>query len=238
MEQKQINNNDFIPKEKNFTLNNFLSKLNKTETTRFGNYSVNFKEMFKNEKEYKDYFKKHVSLFNDDPIFEGKKLSNESSFQSQKYLDNFDEKTLFYIFYYMPRDTMQLFAGANLYKKGWVFNHKNQIWFKKNKDGEKWIYFNPLEWKKNEYNFGPVDLQHFMHEEEAYAYLKIFERGHKNKKKQGHKSGNNNSKTSNNNHSNSSQNNNVGNANQKNEQKDNNNNNNSTNNNNNNNANP
>ena len=208
MEQKQINNNDFIPKEKNFTLNNFLSKLNKTETTRFGNYSVNFKEMFKNEKEYKDYFKKHVSLFNDDPIFEGKKLSNESSFQSQKYLDNFDEKTLFYIFYYMTRDVLQLFAGLHLYKKGWIYNYKYQIWFRKIKDSEKWEFFNPLEWKKNEFIFGQVEQQYFLSEEDAKYYIKQYEteiNKKDNKKKQGQKGNNNN---------NSGQGNNAGNNNQ------------------------
>ena len=201
MEQKQINNNDFIPKEKNFTLNNFLSKLNKTETTRFGNYSVNFKEMFKNEKEYKDYFKKHVSLFNDDPIIEGKKLINESSFQSQKYLDNFDEKTLFYIFYYMTRDVLQLFAGLYLYKKGWIYNYKYQIWFRKIKDSEKWEFFNPLEWKKNEFIFGQVEQQYFLSEEDAKYYIKQYEteiNKKDNKKKQGQKGNNNNSGQANN----------------------------------------
>ena len=201
MEQKQINNNDFIPKEKNFTLNNFLSKLNKTETTRFGNYSVNFKEMFKNKNEYKDYFKKHVSLFNDDPIFEGKKLINESSFQSQKYLDNFDEKTLFYIFYYMTRDVLQLFAGLHLYKKGWIYNYKYQIWFRKIKDSEKWEFFNPLEWKKNEFIFGQVEQQYFLSEEDAKYYIKQYEteiNKKDNKKKQGQKGNNNNSGQANN----------------------------------------
>ena len=201
MEQKQINNNDFIPKEKNFTLNNFLSKLNKTETTRFGNYSVNFKEMFKKENEYKDYFKKHVSLFNDDPIFEGKKLINDSSFQSQKYLDNFDEKTLFYIFYYMTRDVLQLFAGLHLYKKGWIYNYKYQIWFRKIKDSEKWEFFNPLEWKKNEFIFGQVEQQYFLSEEDAKYYIKQYEteiNKKDNKKKQGQKGNNNNSGQANN----------------------------------------
>ena len=237
MEQNPQNNNNNTPQKENpYTLSNLFNKLNKAENPTFGTYVVNFNEIVPNEEESKDYFKNHVSLFNDDPAIKEKIMTSSTTFILPKYFENFDEKTLFYIFYYMPRDTMQLFAGANLYKKGWVFNHKNQIWFKKNKDSEKWIYFNPLEWKKNEYNFGPVDLQHFMHEEEAYAYLKIFERGHKNKKKQGHKSGNNNSNKNNNNHSNSSQNANVGNQNQKNEQKDNNSNNNNNNNNNNANA--
>ena len=31
-------------------------------------------------------------------------------------MDNFDVKTLFYIFYYMPRDSLQLYAADHLYK--------------------------------------------------------------------------------------------------------------------------
>ena len=200
MEQNQINNNEFIPKEKNFTLNNFLSKLNRTETTRFGNYYVNFKDMFKNEEEYKDYFKKHISLFNDDPIIKGKKIINDNSFQSQKYLDNFDEKTLFYIFYYMTRDVLQLFAGVHLYKKGWIYNYKYQIWFKKIKDSEKWEFFNPLEWKKSEFIFGQVDQQYFLAEEDAKYYVKQHEieiNKKENKKKQGQKGNNNSGQTNN-----------------------------------------
>ena len=207
MEQKENNSNDFIPKEKNYTLNNFLAKLNKTETTKFGNYYVNFKEMFKNEDDYKDYFKKHVSLFNDDPINKEKKVSTVNSFLLPKFFDNFDEKTLFYIFYYMARDALQLYAGGHLYKKGWIYNYKYQIWFKKIKDSEKWEFFNPLEWKKNEFVFGQVEQQYFLSEEDAKNYLEQYEEELKkeNKKKQGQKGGNN---------SNSGKSNNTGNNNQ------------------------
>ena len=194
MEQKQINSNDFTSKERNYNLNNLLSKLNKTETTTFGNYSVNFKELFKNEEDYKDYFKKHVSLFNDDPINKEKKISVVNSFLVPKFFDNFDEKTLFYIFYYMTRDALQLYAGVHLYKKGWIYNYQYQIWFKKTKDnGDKWEFFNPLEWKKNEFIYGEVDQQHFLSEEDAKSYLKLYEAEFKkeNKKKQGQKSSNN-----------------------------------------------
>lgn len=128
----------------------------------------------------------------------------------------------------MSRDTLQLFAGYNLYKKGWLYNYKNQIWFKNNKESEKWIYFNPLEWKKNEFVFGPVDTNHFLPEEEVKSYLKQLEKekSKENKKKQGHKSGSNNHV---NNAQNAQMNNNINNSgnnnpnnNQKNEQKNNN----------------
>ena len=165
MEQKQMSSGSFNPKEKNCTLESLISKLNKTEPSTFGNYYVNFNEMFQKEEDYKDYLKKHVSLFNDDLVNKEKYNGAVNSFLQPKFFDNFHESTLFYIFYYLTRDTLQLFAGVHLYKKGWKYNSVYQIWFKqsKDKDGkEKWEFFNPLEWKKNEYIYGPVDTQNFL----------------------------------------------------------------------------
>ena len=192
MDQKQINPNNYSQKEKSCTLQNFINKLNKAEPSTFGNYYVNFNEMFQKEEDYKDYFKKHVSLFNDDLVNKDKYTGPINSFLKPKFFDNFHESTLFYIFYYLTRDTLQLFAGQHLYKKGWKYNYKFQIWFKqlKDKDGnEKWEFFNPLEWKKNDYIFGPVDTQHFLTEDEAKQYLKQFESDNnkKDKRKQGQK---------------------------------------------------
>ena len=201
MEQKPINTNNYNQKEKNCTLQNLISKINKTEPSTFGNYYVNFNEMFQKEEDYKDYFKKHVSLFNDDLVNKDKYTGTINSFLQPKFFDNFHESTLFYIFYYLTRDTLQLFAGQHLYKKGWKYNYKFQIWFKqlKDKDGnEKWEFFNPLEWKKNDYIFGPVDTQHFLTEEEAKNYLRQFENDNnkKDKKKQGQKSSSSSSSSS------------------------------------------
>ena len=203
MEQKPINTNNYNQKEKNCTLQNLISKINKTEPSTFGNYYVNFNEMFQKEEDYKDYFIKHVSLFNDDLVNKDKYTGTINSFLQPKFFDNFHESTLFYIFYYLTRDTLQLFAGQHLYKKGWKYNYKFQIWFKqlKDKDGnEKWEFFNPLEWKKNDYIFGPVDTQHFLTEEEAKQYLKQFESDNnkKDKRKQ-HKSNSSTSSGANNN---------------------------------------
>ncbi len=213
MDQKQMGGSGFNPKEKNCTLQSLISKLNKTEPSTFGNYYVNFNEMFKNEENYKDYFKKHVSSFNDDLVNREKYSGPVTSFLQPKYFDNFHESTLFYIFYYLTRDALQLFAGVQLYKKGWKYNHKYQIWFKqtKDKDGnEKWEFFNPLEWKKNDFIYGPVDTHSFLTEEEAKNYLKQYENDNnkKDKKKQGQKNSSSSSSSSS-----SGQNNNVGNNN-------------------------
>ena len=132
MEQNPQNNINPPQKENSYTLSNLFAKLNKAEQQTFGNYVVNFNEICPSEEESKDYFKNHVSLFNNDPAIKEKIMSSSNTFILPKYFENFDEKTMFYIFYFMPRDTMQLFAAASLYKKGWVYNYKNQIWFKKN----------------------------------------------------------------------------------------------------------
>ena len=187
MEQRQQNTNNNNPKENIHTLRHLFAKLDKQEVTNFGNYCVNFNEMFPKEEESKDYFKNHVSLFNDNPVHNEPLMGASINFVLPKYFDNFEEKTLFYIFYFMPRDTLQLHAGYNLFRKGWLYNYKFQIWFKKNKEIDKWIYFNPLEWKKNEYNFGPIDTQHFLQEEEYRLYIDP-----KDKKKKVHRSGANN----------------------------------------------
>ena len=136
--QKQILNNNINPKEKTGTLQNLISKLSKNEPTTFGNYYVDFNEMFKKEEDYKDYLKKHVSLFNDDLIDREKYKGPSSNYYLKKeFFENFQENTLFYIFYYLTRDTLQLFAGEQLYKRGWLYHPKYKIWFKKLKDKKK-----------------------------------------------------------------------------------------------------
>ena len=204
MDQKQMSSGSMSGKEKNCTLQSLISKINKTEPSTFGNYYVNFNEMFQKEDDYKDYLKKHVSLFNDDLVNKEKYTGAAvTSFLQPNFFQNFEESTLFYIFYYLTRDTLQLFAGVNLYKKGWKYNHKYQIWFKQSKDkdgNEKWEFFNPLEWKKNDYIYGPVDTQNFLTEDEAKQYLKQFENDNnkKDKRKQGQKSGSSSSGQNNN----------------------------------------
>ena len=67
--------------------------------------------------------KKNVSLFNNDTI-EKKQIKNANSnfFLKPQYFGKFSNETLFYIFYYMPKDTLQLLAAEELYKRKWRYN--------------------------------------------------------------------------------------------------------------------
>ena len=163
-------------KEKAYTLQNFFNRLNKTESITFGNYYVNFNEMFKNESYYKDYLKTRVSLFNDDLVEKKKMNINTDSFLKPQYFQKFSDETLFYIFYYMTRDILQLYAAEQLCKNGWRYHINSQIWFKPNKDEAKgenfYQYFNPLDWEINPYVFGNVESKEFLSEEEVQTYVK------------------------------------------------------------------
>ena len=208
MEQKSINNtSSFNPKEKSYTLQNLIAKLNKTEPSTFGNYYVNFNEMFQKEEDYKDYMKKHVSLFNDDLVNKDKYEVPMESFFYKRYIEKFHDTTLFYFFYYLTRDTLQLLAAEQLYKRGWKYHSSYQIWFKpnKNEEGKEILeYFNPLEWTNNEYIYGKIEPSCYLDEEEVKKYSKMSdnESNKKDKKvKQAQKgsSGNNNDAKSGNN---------------------------------------
>ena len=189
MEHKNKNSS----KEKNYTIYNLFSKLNKSESQIYGNYYLDYNEIFPKEEDYKDYFKKHVSLFNDDPVEKGENFGvSTNNFVLPKFFDKHDEGTYFYIFYFITRDTLQLHAGLRLYKKGWLYNYKYQIWFRPAKN-DKWEYFNPLEWKIEEYTYGPVDKQHFLPEEDAKYYLKPPEDENKKENKSSKRKKDNNS---------------------------------------------
>ena len=54
MEQRQQNTNNNNPKENIHTLRHLFAKLDKQEVTNFGNYCVNFNEMFPKEEESKE----------------------------------------------------------------------------------------------------------------------------------------------------------------------------------------
>ena len=211
MDIRQLNQNNIPQKENPHTLYNFFNKLNSSEPPTFGNYCFNYIEAFPKEEECKDYLKNHVSLFNDDPVSKEKIMNGSTSFILPKFFENYEEKTLLYIFYFMTREHLQLVAAYSLYKKKWIYDYKHQIWFKKNKDNGKLYFFNPIEWKLNEYIFGNIEPHNFLREDEVKSYLQQ-EKKKESKKKQGHKTGNNNT-------NNNPQTNNNGNTNPKTEQK-------------------
>jgi len=122
-------------------------------------------------------------MTNDDTV-EKKSLKNINStfFLKPQYFAKFSNETLFYIFYYMPRDTLQLLASEELYNRKWRYNTYYAIWFipeildtpeksEKSKD-EAFLYFNPNEWKVMKYIFGPLNPKAFLSENEMFKYSK------------------------------------------------------------------
>jgi CCR4-NOT transcriptional regulation complex NOT5 subunit len=119
--------------------------------------------------------KKCVSIFNSD--YANKAVKVPSSFYNKQFLtpthfSKFSEETLFYIFYYLPRDSLQLYASEELVKRKWRFHIEYNIWFNENdekfndnlseKDKEKgYVFFNPNEWKTMKYTYEPIDPKAF-----------------------------------------------------------------------------
>ncbi|CAM8879145.1 unnamed protein product [Rhodiola kirilowii] len=44
------------------------------------------------------------------------------------HFSKFQLETLFYIFYSMPKDEMQLYAANELYNRGWFYHRENRLW--------------------------------------------------------------------------------------------------------------
>ena len=165
--------------DKTYTLNNIHYKLNKTEPNVFGNFYVDFSEFFNEPLEYEKYMKKSVSLSNDDLV---EKKMSKNNFQSNSlkptYFEKFHLETLFYIFYYMPRDALQNYAADELNNRKWRYNFDLAIWFNndnqiEDKISENIIYFNPNEWKISKYGFSPINKSSFMTEQEITKLVKI-----------------------------------------------------------------
>ncbi len=124
--------------------------------------------------------KKNVSLFNNDTV-EKKQIKNMNSnfFLKPQYFGKFSNETLFYIFYYMPKDTLQLLAAEELYKRKWRYNTDHTIWFTteggegdKNNEYASYMYFNPNEWKIMKYCYGSLNMKAFLPENEIFKYGK------------------------------------------------------------------
>ena len=116
--------------------------------------------------------KKCVSLFNSDLANKTVKLPNSfynKQFLTPNHFSKFSEETLFYIFYYLPRDSLQIYASDELIKRKWRFHIEYNIWFNENDekftdniDKDKgYIFFNPHEWKTMKYIYEPIDPKAF-----------------------------------------------------------------------------
>ena len=71
------------------------------------------------------------------------------------HFSKFQLESLFYIFYNMPRDTLQAYAATELYNRDWRYHKDLKLWFTRasrqgshdNQKGQ-YIYFDVNEWKK------------------------------------------------------------------------------------------
>lgn len=84
------------------------------------------------------------------------------------HLQRFSLETLFYIFFNMPRDTLQAYAAAELYNKGWKYHRELKTWFiYQEEEGQpRWVCFNPNSWEKH-YYLQPVDVANFLSEDDV-----------------------------------------------------------------------
>jgi len=93
------------------------------------------------------------------------------------HLQKFSDETLFYIFFNMPRDTLQAYAAAELYNRGWKFHRELKAWFElkaasdtmvpQEVEGqERWFIFDPLVWESYPYT-KPVDASFFLAEDDV-----------------------------------------------------------------------
>lgn len=82
-----------------------------------------------------------------------------SAVPQQQKIQNFTDETLFYIFYTMPRDTMQEAASIELTNRNWRFHKELKLWLTKDpfrepvpqtQQSEKgqYIFFDPASWSK------------------------------------------------------------------------------------------
>lgn len=165
--------------DKIYSLNSILYKLNRTESNIFGNFFVNFSEMFNEANDYQKYMKKNVSITNNESV---EKKVSKNNFQSNSlkpgYFEKFHLETLFYIFYYLPRDALQNYAADELSRRKWKYHIDLALWFSSetsidDKSTENLIYFNPNEWKICVYGYGPLNKNSFLAETEITKLVKI-----------------------------------------------------------------
>lgn len=69
------------------------------------------------------------------------------------HLQKFSLETLFYIFFNMPRDTLQACAAAELYNRGWKYHRDHKAWFvvQEEEGQQRWVCFDPNTWEKHYY---------------------------------------------------------------------------------------
>jgi len=87
---------------------------------------------------------------------------------AQEKVKSFEDSTLFFMFYGMPQDRMQLVASAELFNRGWRYHKKDQHWYRPVSNtndlesGASFHCFEPATWKsvvKNNFVFHVQDFE-------------------------------------------------------------------------------
>ena len=72
-----------------------------------------------------------------------------------EHFSHFTRETLFYVFYSMPRDTLQMCAAVELYQRGWHYHQEMKIWFSAEKSAgpqKRYVYFDCNAWEARAFN--------------------------------------------------------------------------------------
>jgi CCR4-NOT transcription complex subunit 2 len=83
----------------------------------------------------------------------------------QENIAKFSIETLFYIFYQMPRDIMQVRAALELYRRQWLYHGELKLWMRLRAPAElerdapnvQFMHFDTSDWKEK-YYLGPRDI--------------------------------------------------------------------------------
>ena len=105
----------------------------------------------------------------------------------KQHFQKFSDETLFYMFYYMPKDSLQIYAADELYKRKWFYNYENCLWFKKsenpnlnnpeylNEDSKvnSYVYFHSYEWKVMDYKYEELNSTSVISDNDIKKYKNL-----------------------------------------------------------------
>ncbi|XP_044506422.1 probable NOT transcription complex subunit VIP2 isoform X2 [Mangifera indica] len=92
----------------------------------------------------------------------------------QGYFPKFSVETLFYIFYSMPKDEAQLYAGNELYNRGWMYHKDHRYWFIKAPNVEPLVKTNTYE-RGSYHCFDPSTFE-IIHKDNFVIYYEIVDK--------------------------------------------------------------
>mmetsp|Transcript_4167 Transcript_4167/g.8464 ORF Transcript_4167/g.8464 Transcript_4167/m.8464 type:complete len:341 (+) Transcript_4167:227-1249(+) len=96
------------------------------------------------------------------------------------HFGKFQVETLFYIFYNMPRDTLQAYAAFELYARKWLYHQERELWFIEQQETangaaptSRWQFFDTEagEWQVKFFNGDPPDKSKFLPEKDVRDHL-------------------------------------------------------------------